>query len=136
MAKTKEEVIKKNTVAIHGKDYLTVAGRVPLFDEETWEGTRTIKTEILQFSPIVVIKATVTIPEGEWAGISAVDPNTTKTIEKASPHEVAETSAVGRALGFANYGVIDSIASAAEIVKAGAVSKTSTTPVVDPLKAV
>ena len=37
--------------------------------------------------------------------------------------EVAETSAVGRALGFANIGLIDGIASADEMRKVGKKSK-------------
>ncbi len=41
-----------------------------------------------------------------------------KAIEKASPYEVAETSAIGRALGFAGFGIADGIASADEMVKA------------------
>ena len=39
-----------------------------------------------------------------------------KAIEKASPYEVAETSAVGRALGFAGYGIVGGIASADEMI--------------------
>jgi hypothetical protein len=35
-----------------------------------------------------------------------------------SPYEVAETSAIGRALGFAGYGIVDGIATADEMVKA------------------
>ncbi len=50
-----------------------------------------------------------------FTGISAANP--AKTIEKQSPYEVAETSAVGRALGFAGYGVINGIATADEIAK-------------------
>ena len=52
-----------------------------------------------------------------FTGISAANPN--KAIEKMSPYEVAETSAVGRALGFAGYGLVDDIATADEMVKAG-----------------
>ncbi len=39
-----------------------------------------------------------------------------KTPDGMSPFECGETSALGRALGFAGYGVVDSIASADEVV--------------------
>jgi hypothetical protein len=112
------------SINIHGKEYITVAERVKaihasgkFFD---------ITSEILSNDPVIV-KATVKIYENDgdsyyilnyltFTGISAANPD--KTIEKQSPYEVAETSAVGRALGFAGYGVVDGIASADEIVKA------------------
>jgi hypothetical protein len=100
-------------VQIHGKSYMTVAGRV----EEAHAALKklTIMTEVLYQNPVVV-KATVTTDKGVFTGISAANPN--KSIEKMSPYEVAETSAVGRALGFAGYGIVDGIATADEMNKA------------------
>lgn len=112
---SQEEIIKQNTVDIHGKSYLTVPGRIQLIHEEQGSQTFTIETEVLSHTPVVV-KATVKCKRGTFTGISAANPM--KSIEKASPYEVAETSAVGRALGFANFGMIDSIASADEMHKA------------------
>lgn len=118
--KTNEQtIIEKNTLDIHGKQYLTVAGRLQLMHEAVDEYK--VETEVLTHSPVVV-KATVTIlSDGKvvktTTGISAANP--AKSIEKMSPYEVAETSAVGRALGFAGYGLIDSVASADEMHKAG-----------------
>ncbi len=97
-------------IKIHGKDYVTVAERVA----EAGKDFLSLSTEVLFQSP-VVIKATVTTKKGTFTGISAANPS--KSIEKMSPYEVAETSAVGRALGFAGYGAVDSIASADEMVK-------------------
>jgi len=104
-------------VNIHGKQYITVAERLA----EAREDLVSINTEVIPNGGSVVIKATVVTKKGTFTGISAANPN--KSIEKQSPYEVAETSAVGRALGFAGYGVIDSIASADEIVKAQAVEE-------------
>lgn len=101
-------------VKIHGKDYMTVAGRVKLAHEKTKDIS--ITTEVLPIADQVVVRATVVTDKGTFTGISAANP--TKLIEKQSPYEVAETSAVGRALGFAGYGTIDSIASADEMEKA------------------
>lgn len=103
----------KNIVNIHGKDYMTVAGRVEQAHKECT--SLSISTEIISHDPIL-IKATVVTNKGTFTGYSA---NYAKgMIEKQSPYEVCETSAIGRALGFAGFGIIDGVASADEIVKA------------------
>lgn len=104
-------------INIHGKEYITVAERITALHESLADKQKvTILTEIVQHEPAVLFKATITIDgKGTFTGYSAANP--TKAIEKMSPYEVAETSAVGRALGFAGYGVVDSIASADEIAK-------------------
>lgn len=106
-------------VNIHGKQYITVAERVQeLHDDKDnfKDGAKIeINTEVLYTSPVVV-KATVKTSKGIFTGISAANP--TKTLEKQSPYEIAETSAVGRALGFAGYGVVEGIATADEMNKA------------------
>lgn len=102
-------------VNIQGKDYMTVARRVELAQENrALEG---VETDVLNHDP-VVIKAKVTIKGEVYTGISSVSLDSSKSIEKQNPYEVAETSAVGRALGFAGYGLIESIASADEMIMA------------------
>jgi|SRR3990167_177993 len=101
----------KGIIQIHGKDYMTVARRVELAHED---GLEEIITEVLTHEP-VVIKALVRTKKGTFSGISSANP--LKSIEKSNPYEVAETSAVGRALGFAGYGLIEGIASADEMIK-------------------
>ncbi len=98
------------SIKIHGKDYVQV------FEREIMAGDNFVgsKTEVLLHSP-VVIKVTVTTKKGIFEGISSANP--TKAIEKQTPYEVAETSALGRALGFAGYGISGSIASADEMKK-------------------
>jgi hypothetical protein len=106
-------------VNIHGKNYMTVAKRVELaHQEKVLDG---VVTEVLSHDPIV-IKAVVTIKGKQYTGISAVDKNSQRMIEKSNPYEVAETSAVGRALGFAGYGIGEGIASADEIARTPAES--------------
>lgn len=109
-------------VKIQGKDYMTVAGRVDLAHKSG--RLTTIETEVIQHTPVVVVKACVYVKSENgdkqtqmFTGISAANP--AKSIEKMSPYEVAETSAVGRALGFAGFGSTDSIATADEMAKAG-----------------
>lgn len=106
-------------IKIHGKEYVTVAERVEIAHKalKTDQGGElSITTEVLSNDPVVVIKATVVIGENVFTGISAANPE--KAIEKQSPYEVAETSAIGRALGFAGFGIVEGIASADEIFKA------------------
>ena len=102
-------------VQIHGKDYMTVARRVELARES--DALESVDTEILSHNPVVV-KAKVTVKGRTFSGISSVNADTNKSIEKQNPYEVAETSAVGRALGFAGFGLLESIASADEMVRA------------------
>lgn len=102
-------------VNIHGKEYMTVARRIELAHEG--KALESVETEILSHEPVVV-KAKVTIKGKVYTGISAVLRDNARLIEKQNPYEVAETSAVGRALGFAGFGVIESVASADEMVRA------------------
>jgi hypothetical protein len=102
-------------VQIHGKDYMTVARRVELAQES--KALQGVETEVLNHNPVVV-RAKVTVNDNIYTGISAVDLNSNRVIEKQNPYEVAETSAVGRALGFAGYGLLESIASADEVTRA------------------
>lgn len=101
-------------VNIHGKEYMTVARRVELAHEA--KGLEAVATDVLSHEPVVV-KATVTVKGKTFTGISAVIRENARLIEKQNPYEVAETSAVGRALGFAGFGVIESVASADEMVR-------------------
>lgn len=108
---------KVKTINIHGKEYVEVATRVQLFHEDNPAGE--IITECLLHDP-VVFKATAKTKKGIFTGHSSVSLSATKMIEKTNPYEVAETSAVGRALGMAGYGSVDSIASADEVRKSEA----------------
>jgi len=101
------------SVNIHGKEYITVSERVMMAHKDLKEIS--ITTEVVPSDTMIIVKATVTTPKGIFTGMSAANP--TKMIEKQSPYEVAETSAIGRALGFAGYGIVDGIATADEIKK-------------------
>ena len=131
------------TINIKGKEYVPVVERVKEFHKIHPLGQ--IFTEIISSDERkVIVKATVKIPT-----VAKISKETAETkglqekIDLASQlftgHaqsewgkgmmggvalEVAETSAVGRALGFANIGLLDGIASADEMRKAGKPSKT------------
>ena len=107
------------TIDIHGKQYVMVKDRIIAFNEMYEAGSITADVVSAE-GGVVVIKATVTPdtskPERVFTGISASNP--TKAIEKVSPYEVAETSAVGRALAMMGIGIVDGVASGDEIIKA------------------
>ncbi len=106
---------KSGIVNIHGKEYMTVAKRVEIAHEQ--KALESVETEVISHTPVVV-KAKVSIKGKMFTGISAVNLDNGRVIEKQNPYEVAETSAVGRALGFAGYGLIESVASADEVARA------------------
>lgn len=103
------------SVNIHGKQYITVTERLQMAKDHIQE----IYTEVLTYEPNIIVRATVMLKDGRKAtGISGANPS--KMIEKSAPVEVAETSALGRALGFLNFGLVDGVATADEIAKVDA----------------
>lgn len=109
------------TINIKGKEYVPVVERVKEFHRLYPHGE--IKTEIVSNDEKrVIVKATVVIVVNGLAvrgftGFSQAEWG--KGMMGNVALEVAETSAVGRALGFANIGLLDGIASADEIRKVG-----------------
>jgi hypothetical protein len=110
-----KENMANGIVNIHGKEYMTVAKRVELAHEA--KKLESVETEVLNHNP-VVIKAKIVIGGQVFTGISSVNLESPRLIEKQNPYEVAETSAVGRALGFAGDGLTESIATADEVMRA------------------
>ena len=109
------------TINIKGKEYIPVVERVK--ELHRLHPLVSINTEIVEFGERVSVKATVEIG-GHIDGKALVR---TFTGHSQAVYgngmmgdvalEIAETSAVGRALGFANIGLIDGIASADEMRK-------------------
>lgn len=113
------------TINIKGKEYVPVVERVKEFHKLHPCGS--IETEVTQSeneSRRVSVKATVKIPVINGEEISSWKTYTghSQAVYGAGMMgdvalEIAETSAVGRALGFANIGLLEGIASADEIRK-------------------
>ncbi len=117
------------TINIKGKEYVPVVERVKEFHKTYPRGE--IKTEIISDAENrVVVKATISMGDIKYdaetkennfhdvrifTGHSQAEWG--KGLMGAVALEVAETSAVGRALGFAGIGLIDGIASADEMRK-------------------
>lgn len=116
------------TISIKGRQYVPVVERVKelhnIFPESQ------ITTEIVSNDEKrVIVKATIkmwdrdTDANSGWTFTGHSQAEWGKGMMGSVALEVAETSAIGRALGFANIGLLDGIASADEVRK---VSKPAT----------
>ena len=104
-------------INIHGKEYVTVAERIQMLHESGLTEI-SLNTEILHDDEkSIVMKATLDADGNSYTGIAQEIKGSTN-INKTSAYENCETSAVGRCLGFAGYGAVESIASADEVANA------------------
>ncbi len=104
------------TINIKGKEYVPVVERVKELHKLFPQTGKDIVTEVTFDGDRVTVKATVSIEGlGTFTGHSQAVYG--KGMMGDVALEVAETSAVGRALGFANIGLVDGIASAEEMRK-------------------
>lgn len=106
------------TINIKGKEYVPVVEKVKEFHKLFPLGR--ISTEVIPSSDTTraIVKATVWVDDKAtryFTGHSQAEWGKGHMGDVAL--EVAETSAIGRALGFANIGLIDGIASADEMRK-------------------
>ena len=104
------------TISVHGKEYVLVKDRILAFHELHTAGE--IQTEITINGNSVLAKAIVKTDGRTFTGHSEAVRSEKSGITGQSPVEVAETSAVGRALGMLGIGILESVASADEIRKA------------------
>ena len=109
-------------INIHGKEYVTVAERIQMLHQSDLTEI-SLNTEILHDDEkSIVMKATLEIDGNSYTGIAQEIKGSTN-INKTSAYENCETSAVGRCLGFAGFGSVESIASADEVANAVAQQK-------------
>lgn len=116
-----DKQLKNKAITVSGKDYVQVKDRVSFFNEEYPKGK--IETKLISYADgLYIVKAIVTPnceePNRIFTGLSQASKTDTGTANKTAPLEVAETSAVGRALAFMAIGIVESIASVDEINKA------------------
>lgn len=104
------------TISIKDKEYVPVVERVK--EAHRLDPKVSITCDVSTGENRVMAKATVVFNGVTYTGHSAAVWGKGMMGEVAL--EVAETSAIGRALGFANIGLLDGIASADEMRKSGA----------------
>lgn len=105
------------TIDIRGKQYVTVSERVQaaLDGEERYT---MVSAETFSLNEHHFYRVTIRIGERQYIGTAEIKFNAKPgTPDATNPVECAETSALGRALGFAGFGVVDGIASADEMVR-------------------
>lgn len=122
---TYEDIKKANetikTTPIKGKDYAEVPQRINAFRQVYPEGF--IVTEMKSNdNGVCVFRAEVGYREGGFRNVlgtgTAYEKESSSFINKTSYIENCETSAVGRALGMAGFGIDTSVASAEEVKNA------------------
>ena len=119
---TFEDIKKANeaiqTTNIKGKEYAEVNQRIKAFRMVYPQGT--ISTDIVSVeNGVVIMKTTILNEIGEvLATGTAYEKEDSTFINKTSYIENCETSAVGRALGMAGFGIDTSVASAEEVQNA------------------
>ncbi len=118
MANANERVVNGvNTRVLHNKDYVEVAERVRIVH------ALEKKFEMVESAPYTVAdrwlwKVVVRVDDTQHIGTAEVKLNAPQnTPDGTNPFECAETSALGRALGFAGLGTVQSIASYDEIAR-------------------
>ena len=116
-----EDIVKANetikTTDIKGKDYAEVNQRIKAFRMVYPEGT--IATNLISNeNGVCVFKAIVSNGETLLGTGHAYEKENSTFINKTSYIENCETSAVGRALGMAGFGIDTSVASAEEVQNA------------------
>ena len=108
------------TISIQGKDYVPVVERIK--EAHLQDKDVSILTEIVNCGETrIAVKATIVFKGKTFTGHSQAEWGKGKMGDVAL--EIAETSSIGRALGFANIGLLDGIASADEMRKVKKVGK-------------
>jgi len=107
------------TRVLHGKDYVEVAERTRLIHQDTEaQGFSMIKQERYTWNERFFLSVTIEVKGKQYIGDAEVTFAAPKTTPAGSnPIETAQTSALGRALAFAGYGTVESIASHDEIAR-------------------
>lgn len=95
-----------------------VSGRVLIAHDDNPEILSMTGDVVYEDADKIRYRAVVITRKGEFVGHAESYKKTGSPQEKKSPLEVAETSAYGRALGFAGYAIEDGIASANEVENA------------------
>lgn len=119
---TYQDILEVNkglkTIPIKGKDYVEVNKRVIAFRKLFPDGSITTSVEAFA-NDTILVKAEVRDGNGKLlASGLAYEDKTSSTINRTSFTENAETSAVGRAIGFLGIGIDTSIASYEEVSNA------------------
>lgn len=106
------------SIKIRGKDYVTVAERVTAAHEAG--GYAILASDVLEMGATgrLYVRVQIQFNGARYIGMAEVKLTAKAgTPDGDNPLECAETSALGRALGFAGLGAVEGIASADELLR-------------------
>ncbi len=104
------------SIKLHGKEYVEVKDRVAEAHAE--DSFSMLSEETFSMGGREYVRVFIDVKGKQYIGTAECKFNANpKTPDGMSPFECGETSALGRALGFAGYGAVESIASADEVVR-------------------
>jgi hypothetical protein len=104
------------SIKLHGREYVEVKDRVAEAHNE--DSYSMLKEETFSMGGREYCRVYIDVKGKQYIGTAECKFNANpKTPDGQSPFECGETSALGRALGFAGYGAVESIASADEVVR-------------------
>ncbi|GCE46290.1 hypothetical protein EI42_03105 [Thermosporothrix hazakensis] len=120
------------TILLHGKPSVPVAERLRLLHEHQ------VPFQILESGPVpigdrLLWRVVISIETQQYIGNAEVNLQAPKhTPDGTHPFECAETSALGRALAFAGFGLLESIASVEEMARPPHTTRAKQSPVTTP----
>lgn len=115
MAGQYQQVNGVKTLNLHGKNYVEVAERVHMVHEKKAIFS-IIKSEPVNVADRWLWVAVIVVDGQQYIGNAEIKMNAPKnTPDGTNPFECGETSAIGRALAFAGFGSVESIASKDEV---------------------
>ena len=116
-----DKTLKNKAIKIKGKDYVQVKDRVTYFNDTYPNGSIETKVESDNGKEIIFcakVTPDVSNPDRHFTGFAG-GIRGGSGVDSTSAVENAETSAIGRALAMMGIGIMDSVASADEMHKAG-----------------
>ncbi len=116
---------------IHGKEYVEVKDRIAAALADA--GYAMLAEDVFEMAERVFVRIAIEVKGKQYIGTAEAKFVGAKpgSADASNPMECAETSALGRALGFAGYGIVESIASADEVSRATG-AKANVTPMLSP----
>jgi hypothetical protein len=106
-----------NTRVLHNKDYVEVAERIRIVHELKKE-FEIIESQPTVFADRCIWRVVIKVGGTQYIGNAEAKMDAPKNSpDGTNPFECAETSALGRALAFAGFGTVESIASYDEVMR-------------------
>lgn len=115
MSKTTASGVNLTPVSIKGKDYIPVSMRIAEVNASSMVPRfQILESRFFEFGGLNLCQVSIEIEGKLFKGTASVNIGG-RGVDATNPIENAETSALGRALGLAGFGSLESVASAEEV---------------------